>query len=92
MGLIEPALSAWRQARADAGLNLSAPVHDLREIVNAILYVNRSEAIRGLLRGKVREQAPPLTGADGGHYRRTGSQNVVKRRGGQPGLRRGDAH
>lgn len=40
--LIEPALSAWRQARAEAGLGLSAPVHELREIVNAILYVNRT--------------------------------------------------
>src|SRR6266566_5604107 len=40
--LIEPILSAWRQARAEAGLGLSAPVHDLREIVNAILYVNRT--------------------------------------------------
>jgi transposase len=40
--LIEPVLSAWRQARAEAGLGLSAPVHDLREIVNAILYVDRT--------------------------------------------------
>ena len=40
--LIEPVLSAWRQARAEAGLGLSEPVHDLREIVNAILYVNRA--------------------------------------------------
>src|SRR6266699_2678955 len=40
--LIEPVLSAWRQARAEAGLGLSAPVHDLREIVNAILYVTRT--------------------------------------------------
>ena len=32
----------WRQARAEAGLGLSAPVHDPREIVNAILYVNRT--------------------------------------------------
>jgi transposase len=40
--LIEPVLSAWRQARSEAGLGLSAPVHDLREIVNAILYVNRT--------------------------------------------------
>jgi len=30
----------WRAARAEAGLGLSEPVHDLREIVNAILYVN----------------------------------------------------
>jgi len=85
--LIEPTLSAWRQARADAGLGLSEPVRNLREIVNAILYVNRTgiaweylphdfppcttvydyyakweadgttEAIHGLLRRKVREQA-----------------------------------
>src|ERR1017187_4799627 len=40
--LIEPVLSAWRQTRAEAGLGLSGPVHDLREIVNAILYVNRA--------------------------------------------------
>jgi transposase len=40
--LIEPVLSAWRQARAEAGLGLREPVHDLREIVNAILYVNRT--------------------------------------------------
>ena len=40
--LIEPALSSWRAARAEAGLGLAAPVHDLREIVNAILYVNRT--------------------------------------------------
>lgn len=40
--LIEPILAAWRAARADAGLGLSEPAHDLREIVNAILYVNRT--------------------------------------------------
>ena len=40
--LIEPIMVAWRAARAEAGLGLSAPVHDLREIVNAILYVNRT--------------------------------------------------
>jgi transposase len=40
--LIEPVLSSWRAARAQAGLGLSEPVHDLREIVNAILYVNRA--------------------------------------------------
>jgi transposase len=40
--LIEPTLTAWRQTRAQAGLGLSEPVHDLREIVNAILYVNRA--------------------------------------------------
>jgi transposase len=38
--LIEPALSAWRARRAEAGLALSGPVHELREIVNAILYVS----------------------------------------------------
>jgi transposase len=40
--LIEPVLSAWRAGRAAAGLGLAGPVHDLREIVNAILYVNRA--------------------------------------------------
>jgi transposase len=40
--LIEPVLAAWRAARAETGLGLSEPVHDLREIVNAILYVNRT--------------------------------------------------
>lgn len=40
--LIEPILAAWRAARAEAGLGLSEPVGDLREIVNAILYVNRT--------------------------------------------------
>lgn len=40
--LIEPVLSAWRAGRAEAGLGLADPVHELREIVNAILYVNRA--------------------------------------------------
>jgi hypothetical protein len=40
--LAGPILAAWRAARAEAGLGLSEPVHDLREIVNAILYVNRT--------------------------------------------------
>ncbi len=38
--LIEPVLAAWRVARV--GLGISRPVHDLREIVNAILYVART--------------------------------------------------
>lgn len=38
--LIEPMLSAWRAARA--GLGIAKIQHDLREIVNAILYVNRT--------------------------------------------------
>ena len=38
--LIEPMLSAWRACRA--GLGISPIQHDLREIVNAILYVNRT--------------------------------------------------
>jgi len=47
--LIEPVLSAWRAARAEAGPGLSAPVHDLREIVNAILYVDRTGIAREYL-------------------------------------------
>ena len=38
--LIEPTMTAWRAAQG--GLGLKKPVHDLREIVNAILYVNRT--------------------------------------------------
>jgi len=40
--LIEPRLTAWRQARTDAGVGARTPSHDLREIFNAILYVNRT--------------------------------------------------
>ncbi|WP_369229348.1 IS5 family transposase [Streptomyces sp. R21] len=38
--LIEPVFVAWRAARTGPGT--AARVHDLREIVNAILYVNRT--------------------------------------------------
>lgn len=38
--LIEPVLVEWRAQRV--GLGISSPVHSLREIVNAILYVNRT--------------------------------------------------
>jgi transposase len=38
--LIEPILVAWRAERA--GLGISRVVHSLREVVNAILYVNRT--------------------------------------------------
>lgn len=38
--LIEPILSAWRAGRV--GLGIAKIQHDLREIVNAILYVNRT--------------------------------------------------
>jgi transposase len=38
--VIEPMLSAWRAQRA--GLGIAKIQHDLREIVNAILYVNRT--------------------------------------------------
>ena len=41
--LIEPVLSAWRAGRAAAALPIAPPPeHGLREIVNAILYVNRA--------------------------------------------------
>lgn len=44
--LIAPRLTAWRQARTDArtalGIKGRTPTHDLREIFNAILYVNRT--------------------------------------------------
>jgi transposase len=40
VALIEPMLSAWRAQRA--GLGIAKIQHDLREIVNAVLYVNRT--------------------------------------------------
>jgi transposase len=42
--LIAPRLTAWRQARTDAGVGGRTATHDLREIFNAILYVNRTGA------------------------------------------------
>ena len=38
--LIEPVLTQWRAGRR--GLGINQPVHDLREIVNAIFYVTRT--------------------------------------------------
>ncbi|WP_267887086.1 transposase [Streptomyces sp. WM6378] len=38
--LIEPVFTEWRSGRTGPGV--AARVHDLREIVNAILYVNRT--------------------------------------------------
>jgi transposase len=41
--LIEPVLSAWRAERRRHALNIGRPPdHDLREITNAILYVDRT--------------------------------------------------
>jgi transposase len=40
--LIAGRLHAWRQARTDAGVGGRRAQHDLREIFNAILYVNRT--------------------------------------------------
>jgi len=40
--LIAPRLTAWRQARTDAGVSGRTPTHDLRDIFNAILYINRT--------------------------------------------------
>jgi transposase len=40
--LIAARLLAWRQARTDAGVGGRTPSHDLREIFNAILYLNRT--------------------------------------------------
>jgi transposase len=40
--LIEPTLTQWRSQRQRAGLGIAPIQHDLREIVNAILYVNRT--------------------------------------------------
>ncbi|MGW4698724.1 IS5 family transposase [Kitasatospora cineracea] len=40
--LIEPVLSAWRAERQRTSLNLGGKVTDLREVMNAILFVNRT--------------------------------------------------
>ena len=40
--LLEPELEAWRAARAESGLGINGPVHELREIVNAIVYLDRT--------------------------------------------------
>lgn len=40
--LIAPHLTTWRQARTDAGVGGRTATHELREIFNAILYVNRT--------------------------------------------------
>ncbi len=40
--LLEPTLTAWRAPRLERKVSDNQPVHDLREIVNAILYVNRT--------------------------------------------------
>ena len=40
--LIEPTLSKWRTDRAATALGISGPKHDLRTIINAILYVDRT--------------------------------------------------
>lgn len=47
--LLEPILTEWRAARAARGLDINQPIHDLREIVNAILYVNRTGIAWGYL-------------------------------------------
>ncbi len=40
--LIEPTLTAWRQARLDRRLTGQPASVDLRDVFNAILYVNRT--------------------------------------------------
>lgn len=40
--LIEPTLTAWRAPRLERKVSDNQPVHELREIVNAILYINRT--------------------------------------------------
>ena len=45
--LIEPILTRWRSARH--GIGIKEPAHDLREIVNAILWMNRAGCAWNLL-------------------------------------------
>src|SRR5919107_236083 len=56
--LIAPRLTAWRQARTDAGVGGRTASHDLREIFNAILYVNRT----GIARTRAGRSTPPSAG------------------------------
>ena len=40
--LMEPVLTAWRAERQRTSLHLGGPLADLREVMNAILYINRT--------------------------------------------------
>jgi transposase len=40
--LMEPTLTAWRAQRRKTSLNLGGKVTDLREVMNAILFLNRT--------------------------------------------------
>jgi len=40
--LMQPTLTAWRDERQKTLLNLGGPLADLREVMNAILYLNRT--------------------------------------------------
>lgn len=40
--LMEPTLTAWRAERQKTSLNLGGKVTDLREVMNAILFLNRT--------------------------------------------------
>ncbi|CAM5623316.1 DDE transposase [Streptomyces badius] len=40
--LLEPTLTAWRAERRGKGLDIGLPEHDLRRIMDAILYVDRT--------------------------------------------------
>ena len=46
--LAEPVLTAWRAERQRTSLNLGGPLADLREVMNAILYINRTGVPRAL--------------------------------------------
>ena len=47
--LMEPVLTAWRAERQQTSLGLGGPLADLREVMNAILYINRTGVPWGLL-------------------------------------------
>jgi transposase len=64
--LIEPLLSQWRSERA--GLGIAKIQHDLREIVNAILYVNRT----GIAWEYLPHDFPPYKTVYGYYARREG--------------------
>ncbi len=40
--LIEPTLTAWRRQRLERGIGIKTPTHDLRDVMNAFLYLDRT--------------------------------------------------
>ncbi|WP_051820340.1 IS5/IS1182 family transposase [Streptomyces sp. NRRL S-920] len=86
--LIEPVLSAWRYERHGRALGFARPArHDLREIMNAILYVDRTGVQWAYLPHDTARRAQP--GAVGLRDRRAEHQDLHEHPRQEPGHRRG---